>query len=71
MENKAQNIKLVNRLMLVKESNEMSGWNDTLAEIIRDVHRSLEKAGKEAHISDKGMEKSSEDVTDQMDDFSL
>ena len=63
MEKMEQNAIIINRLLMVKESNEMPGWNDALAKIIRDVHRSLEKTGKEVDASEKGME--------EPDDFSL
>lgn len=56
MENIGQNTIIANRILLVKESNEMTGWNDALAKIIREVHGSLEKTWKEVNASDKGIE---------------
>ena len=61
MENIGQNTIIANRILLVKESNEMTGWNDALAKIIREVHGSLEKTWKEVNASDKGIEQISDE----------
>ena len=68
MQNTEQNIKVYSVLMLVKESMEMSGWNDRLSEMTADVHRSLEKAEDLGKEEGEGIETLSKEETEQPED---